>query len=211
MQELFGIPVDTLLLILAVALVVALGFVGVLALRNRILLKLAVRNVGRRRGRSASAWGCSTWRSPCSSPSSSASSSRGASCSRLGRQPGLEREPALEPRPALHDRPLAQVVVPGPLDQHPAEAIGHAGARVGGVEDPRALARGSHDVTELAGGRASSRRAPRHRRRRESTRTRRRRLRGRISVRAVTPSGSAAPRMDANAPQGLGSRSGTRV
>src|SRR3990170_5738426 len=52
MQELFGIPVDTLLLILAVALVVALGFVGVLALRNRILLKLAVRNVGRRRGRS---------------------------------------------------------------------------------------------------------------------------------------------------------------
>ncbi len=53
MQELFGIPVDTLLLILAVALVVALGFVGVLALRNRILLKLAVRNVGRRRGRSA--------------------------------------------------------------------------------------------------------------------------------------------------------------
>jgi len=53
MQELFGIPVDTLLVILAVALVVALGFVGVLALRNRILLKLAVRNVGRRRGRSA--------------------------------------------------------------------------------------------------------------------------------------------------------------
>ncbi|OFW74969.1 MAG: hypothetical protein A2Y55_08160 [Actinobacteria bacterium RBG_16_68_12] len=52
MQELFGIPVDTLLVILAVALVVALGFVGVLALRNRILLKLAVRNVGRRRGRS---------------------------------------------------------------------------------------------------------------------------------------------------------------
>src|SRR4030067_737492 len=53
MQELFGIPVDTLLVILAVALVVALGLVGVLALRNRILLKLAVRNVGRRRGRSA--------------------------------------------------------------------------------------------------------------------------------------------------------------
>src|SRR3970040_2379422 len=53
MQELFGIPVDTLLVILAVALVVALGLVGVLALRNRILFKLAVRNVGRRRGRSA--------------------------------------------------------------------------------------------------------------------------------------------------------------
>lgn len=53
MQELFGIPVDTLLVILAIALVGAPGFVGVLALRNRILLKLAVRNVGRRRGRSA--------------------------------------------------------------------------------------------------------------------------------------------------------------
>jgi len=53
MQELFGIPVDTLLVILAIALVAAAGFVCVLALRNRILLKLAVRNVGRRRGRSA--------------------------------------------------------------------------------------------------------------------------------------------------------------
>src|SRR3990170_4492201 len=53
MQELFGIPVDTLLVILAIALGIAAGFVGVLALRNRILLKLAVRNVGRRRGRSA--------------------------------------------------------------------------------------------------------------------------------------------------------------
>jgi putative ABC transport system permease protein len=39
--------------ILAAALVVALGLVGVLALRNRVLFKLAVRNVGRRRGRSA--------------------------------------------------------------------------------------------------------------------------------------------------------------
>ena len=53
MHELFGIPVDTLLVVLAVALAVALGLLGVLALRNRILLKLAVRNVGRRRGRSA--------------------------------------------------------------------------------------------------------------------------------------------------------------
>ena len=53
MREVFGIPVDTLLVILAVALVVALGFVAVLAVRNPILLKLAVRNVGRRRGRSA--------------------------------------------------------------------------------------------------------------------------------------------------------------
>ncbi len=53
MREVFGVPVDTLLVILAVALAIALGFVAILALRNRILLKLAVRNVGRRRGRSA--------------------------------------------------------------------------------------------------------------------------------------------------------------
>jgi putative ABC transport system permease protein len=53
MREVFGVPIDTMLVILAVALVVALGLLGVLALRNRILLKLAVRNVGRRRGRSA--------------------------------------------------------------------------------------------------------------------------------------------------------------
>ncbi|MDH4103202.1 MAG: FtsX-like permease family protein [Thermoleophilia bacterium] len=53
MQELFGIPVDTLLVILAVALAVSLGVVAILAIRNRILVKLAVRSVGRRRGRSA--------------------------------------------------------------------------------------------------------------------------------------------------------------
>ena len=53
MKEVFGIPVDTFLVILAVGLGVALGALGVLALRNRILLKLALRNVGRRRGRSA--------------------------------------------------------------------------------------------------------------------------------------------------------------
>jgi putative ABC transport system permease protein len=53
MREVFGVPVDTMLVILAVALGIALGVLAVLALRNRILLKLAVRNVGRRRGRSA--------------------------------------------------------------------------------------------------------------------------------------------------------------
>ena len=53
MHELFGVPVDTMLVILGVALVVVLGILAVLALRNRVLLKLAVRNVGRRRGRSA--------------------------------------------------------------------------------------------------------------------------------------------------------------
>jgi putative ABC transport system permease protein len=53
MREVFGIPVDTLLVILAVGLVIAMAVLGVLAVRNRVLVKLAVRNVGRRRARSA--------------------------------------------------------------------------------------------------------------------------------------------------------------
>ena len=53
MTELFGIPLDGLLVGLLVVLAVAAGVVGVLALRNRVLLRLGTRNVGRRRGRSA--------------------------------------------------------------------------------------------------------------------------------------------------------------
>lgn len=53
MNELFGIPIDTLLVVLAVGLGIALAILGALALRNRVLVRLAVRNVGRRRGRSA--------------------------------------------------------------------------------------------------------------------------------------------------------------
>jgi putative ABC transport system permease protein len=53
MRELFGIPVDTLLVVLLVALAVALGTIVVLGARHPILVKLGVRNVGRRRGRSA--------------------------------------------------------------------------------------------------------------------------------------------------------------
>jgi putative ABC transport system permease protein len=52
-REVFGVPVDTFLVVLAVALAIALGILAILALRNRVFLKLAVRNVGRRRGRSA--------------------------------------------------------------------------------------------------------------------------------------------------------------
>ncbi len=51
MNELFGIPLDTLLAILGVALGVAFGILGVLVLRNPVLVRLGVRNVGRRRGR----------------------------------------------------------------------------------------------------------------------------------------------------------------
>src|SRR5687767_9330632 len=51
MRELFGVPVGALLQVLAIALAIALGAVAVLAIRNRVLLKLGVRNVARRRGR----------------------------------------------------------------------------------------------------------------------------------------------------------------
>jgi putative ABC transport system permease protein len=50
-NELFGIPLDTLLAILGVALGVAFGILAVLVLRNPVLVRLGVRNVGRRRGR----------------------------------------------------------------------------------------------------------------------------------------------------------------
>ena len=53
MNELFGIPIDTLLIVLAVLLAMVACTLGVLALRHRVLLKLGVRNVGRRRARSA--------------------------------------------------------------------------------------------------------------------------------------------------------------
>ena len=53
MNELFGIPSGGLAAALAIALAAALGAVTLLAFRNPILLKLGLRNVPRRRGRSA--------------------------------------------------------------------------------------------------------------------------------------------------------------
>jgi putative ABC transport system permease protein len=50
-NELFGIPLGTLLVVLAVAVATALGVVAVLAARHRVLVRLGVRNVGRRRSR----------------------------------------------------------------------------------------------------------------------------------------------------------------
>jgi putative ABC transport system permease protein len=52
-HELFGIPMNALLIILLVGLGAALGLTAALAVRNPILVKLGTRNVGRRRGRSA--------------------------------------------------------------------------------------------------------------------------------------------------------------
>src|SRR5687768_5942060 len=52
MNEVFGIPADSLATVLAVVLGAALALVGLLALRDPILLKLGLRNIPRRRGRS---------------------------------------------------------------------------------------------------------------------------------------------------------------
>jgi putative ABC transport system permease protein len=51
MNELFGIPTASLATVLVVVLGAGLGVVALLAVRNRILFKLGVRNIPRRRGR----------------------------------------------------------------------------------------------------------------------------------------------------------------
>ena len=53
MDELFGIPMGSLALGILIALAVLVGAVGALAIRNRIFLKLGIRNVTRRRARTA--------------------------------------------------------------------------------------------------------------------------------------------------------------
>jgi putative ABC transport system permease protein len=52
-QRLFGIPIDSLAFALGSALIVVVACVAAVALRNRVLLRLGVRNVVRRRGRAA--------------------------------------------------------------------------------------------------------------------------------------------------------------
>jgi putative ABC transport system permease protein len=52
-NELFGVPAGTLAVVLVAALVAALAALALLAARNRVLVRLGVRNVARRRGRSA--------------------------------------------------------------------------------------------------------------------------------------------------------------
>lgn len=53
MQKLFGIPVGPLAVALAVLVVVLLAVVAAFALRNRVFLRLGLRNARRRRGRAA--------------------------------------------------------------------------------------------------------------------------------------------------------------
>lgn len=51
MESLFGVPMGTLMVIFLIAFVVVVGVVAALALRNRVLLRLALRGIPRRRGR----------------------------------------------------------------------------------------------------------------------------------------------------------------
>jgi putative ABC transport system permease protein len=53
MNELFGIPMGPLAVAIVVTLAVLVGAIGALAIRNRIFLKLGLRNVTRRRARTA--------------------------------------------------------------------------------------------------------------------------------------------------------------
>ncbi len=53
MNELFGVPAGTFAAVLLVALAAALAALAALAARNRVLVRLGVRNAGRRRARSA--------------------------------------------------------------------------------------------------------------------------------------------------------------
>jgi putative ABC transport system permease protein len=53
MTKLFGVPLGPLAAVMVAIVAVALGVLAAFALRNRILLRLGTRNVGRRRGRSA--------------------------------------------------------------------------------------------------------------------------------------------------------------
>ena len=53
MQSLFGIPIGPLAVVLVIALALVVSVVSAFALRNRVFFKLGVRNVRRRRGRTA--------------------------------------------------------------------------------------------------------------------------------------------------------------
>jgi putative ABC transport system permease protein len=53
MTKLFGVPLGPLAAVMIAVVAVAVGVLTTFALRNRILLRLGLRNVGRRRGRSA--------------------------------------------------------------------------------------------------------------------------------------------------------------
>ena len=52
-SKLFGIPIETVLVVLLRPSALALGFVAILAARNRVFFRLGVRNVRRRPGRTA--------------------------------------------------------------------------------------------------------------------------------------------------------------
>src|ERR1044072_9243469 len=53
MERVFGLPAQPLSIVLEALLALAIGAIAVLALRNPVFLKMGLRNIPRRRGRSA--------------------------------------------------------------------------------------------------------------------------------------------------------------
>ena len=53
MEELFGIPMDVIMVILLAAFLPALAGVAIMAWRNRVMLKLGLRNIPRRKSQTA--------------------------------------------------------------------------------------------------------------------------------------------------------------
>ena len=53
MTKIFGLPVESLTVVLTVLLAISLAALGVLALRNRVFFRLGIRSLARRRGRTA--------------------------------------------------------------------------------------------------------------------------------------------------------------
>ncbi len=49
MKQLFGVPIDQFMVTLLVIFGVGVAIAGVIALRNRVIFKMAVRNIPRRR------------------------------------------------------------------------------------------------------------------------------------------------------------------
>jgi len=51
MEKLFGIPLDTLMLVFLAAFAAVVGVLGLMALRSPVIFKIGVRNIPRRRSR----------------------------------------------------------------------------------------------------------------------------------------------------------------
>ena len=53
MEELFGVPMDTIMVVLLAMFLPVLAGIGLMAWRNRVMLKLGLRNIPRRKSQTA--------------------------------------------------------------------------------------------------------------------------------------------------------------